>query len=189
MADNVPSIDPANEDNLPGVFRHVFAKLMQGVDGMLPTRIVAVNGDRNAPRVTVQPLVSLITTGGQQVARAQIASLPVFQFGGGGYLLSFPLQPGDLGWILASDRDISLFLQSGEASAPQTFRKQNFADSVFIPDAMRNYSIDSEDEGNAVLQSADGSVKITLSGNTIKIVAENVEITSTTLTHNGNPIG
>lgn len=168
---NPPSIDPANEDNLPGLFRHVFNKLMQGVDGMLPARIVAVNGDRDNPRVTVQPLIAIVTTGDEQISRAQIASLPVFQFGAGGYMLSFPLAPGDLGWILASDRDISIFLQSYAQSRPQTFRKQNFADSLFIPDAMRAYTIQPEDANNPVFQKADGSVRLALWPEFVKITA------------------
>lgn len=186
---NYPSRDPADEDSLAGTFRLVFNKLMQGVDGMIPARIVATNGDRNNPRVTVQPLVALVTTGGAQVSRAQIASLPVFQFGAGGYLLSFPLVEGDLGWIVASDRDISVFLQSYDESRPQTFRKKNFADALFIPDVMRGYAINSEDEGNAVLQNAAGTVRITLWPDKVKITAPDVEVVSDTLTHNGVNVG
>jgi hypothetical protein len=168
---NKPSVDPANEDNMAGLFRHVFAKMMQGVDGMLPARVVAFNSDRNAPRVTVQPLVAMVTTGGAQVSRAQIASLPVFQFGAGGFLLSFPIKAGDFGWILANDRDISVYLQSGELSPPQTFRKQNFADALFIPDIMREYAINAEDVDNPVFQSSDGSVRLALWEEFAKITA------------------
>lgn len=184
-----PSIDPANEGTIPGMLRHTFNKLMQGVDGMLPAKVVAFNGDRNKPRVTVQPLVQVLTTDNKQVSRAQVASIPVFQFGAGGFLLSFPIQAGDLGWIVASDRDISLFLQGYTESKPNTVRRQSFADAVFIPDAMRGYAIGEDDQDNAVLQSADGAVKITLSSTTIKIVAESVAIESDTLTHNGVNIG
>lgn len=171
QANNVPSIDPANEDSLAGLFRHVFGKLMQSTDGMLPARVVAFNNDRNSPRVTVQPLVAIVTTGNEQISRAQIASLPVFQFGAGGFLLSFPIRTGDLGWILANDRDISKFLQSYADGTPQTFRKNNFADSLFIPDAMRNYTIDEEDADNAVLQSEDGSVRVALWPEFVKLTA------------------
>jgi hypothetical protein len=186
---NSPSINPADEDSLAGTIRHAFSKLMQGVDGMIPARIVATNGDRNNPRVTVQPLIALVTTGGAQVSRAQIASLPVFQFGAGGFLLSFPLAEGDLGWIMASDRDISIFLQSYDEARPQTFRKQNFADALFIPDIMRGYAVNAEDEANAVLQNADGTVRLALWPNKIKLTAPAVEIVSPTLTHNGVNIG
>jgi len=168
---NVPSNNPANEDTLAGLFRHVFNKLMQGVDGMLPARVVAFNNDRNNPRVTVQPLIAMVTTGEAQVSRAQVASLPVFQFGAGGHMLSFPITTGSLGWILASDRDISIFLQGYELSRPQTFRKQNFADSVFIPDMMTDYTINPEDADNAVFQSAEGDVRVALWPEFVKLSA------------------
>lgn len=166
-----PSVDPANEGTLVGTLRHVFNKLMQGVDGMLPVRVVAVNTDRNRPRVTVQPQVSMLTTENERVSRAQIASVPVFQFGAGGFLLSFPIKPGDTGWILAADRDISVFLQSYRESPPNTFRRQSFADALFIPDFMTAFTVASEDANRAVWQKADGSVKIALDDDFVRLQA------------------
>lgn len=191
-----PSIDPADEGTLTGTMRHVFNKLLQGVDGMLPARVVAFNNDRNKPRVTVQPLVAVVTTEGKQVSRAQVASLPVFQFGAGGFLLSFPIRPGDLGWIVAADRDISVFLQSYAEARPNTLRRQTFADALFVPDVMRGYVIGEADAERAVWQNTDGTVRISMSDNQVKIVAPSVEVeadaitlTSDTLTHNGVDIG
>jgi hypothetical protein len=86
-------------------------------------------------------------------------------------MLSFPIKEGDLGWILANDRDISQFLQSYSAARPQTFRKQNFADALFVPDSMRSYAIDEEDAENAVLQSADASVRVALWPEFVKLTA------------------
>ncbi|MGJ0509066.1 MAG: Gp138 family membrane-puncturing spike protein [Methylocystis sp.] len=186
MAANPPSQNPADEDSLVGTLRFAFNKFMQGVDGMLPAKIIAVSGDRNNPRVTVEPLIALVTTGGATIKRAQIASLPVFQFGAGGFMLSFPLAPGNLGWIMANDRDISIFLKSYANARPQTLRKTNFADAVFIPDIMTGYTIDGEDAGNAVLQSADGSVKIALWPDRVKITAPLVEIDSALVTMSGD---
>lgn len=182
-----PSIDPANEGTLTGAFRQIFGKLLQDVNGMLPARVIAF--DRTTNRVQVQPLISVLTTDGNTVARAQIASIPVFQIGGGGHILNFNLVTGDLGWILASDRDISLFLQSYSAQKPNTERKCNFADSLFIPDVMRNYTIAGEDSDNVVLQNLNGSVKISLSQTTVKISAPNIQLVSDNLTHNGVNIG
>lgn len=186
MANNPPSQNPADEDSLIGTLRFAFNKFMQSVDGMLPAKVVAVSGDRNNPRVTVEPLIALVTTSGATIKRAQIASLPVFQFGAGGFILSFPLAPGNLGWIMASDRDISIFLNSYASARPQTFRKNNFADAVFVPDVMTGYTVAEEDAGHAVLQSLDGSVKIALWPDRVKIVAPLVEIDSPLVTMSGD---
>lgn len=165
-----PSRDPANDDSLLGMARQILDKFLMGVDDMLPAVVVAFNRD-DPPRVTVRPLIKVLTTDGRQIVRAQVASIPVMQFGGGGMALSFNLRPGDLGWIKANDRDISLFLQSYRDNAPNTLRRHTFQDAVFIPDAMRGVMIAGEDAGNAVLQTLDGSVRISLWPDRVKITA------------------
>jgi hypothetical protein len=178
-----PSIDPSNIDSITGLLRHVMNKSMQSMDGMLPAQVIAFS--RNDPnRVQVQPLIMLMDTNGAQIKRGQIASIPVLQLGGGGFVLSFNLKPGDLGWIKANDRDISIFLQSYKESSPNTYRKKDFSDSLFIPDVMKGYSVDAEDLENAVIRSIDGTVKISFGTDKVKIKAPNVEIESTDATIN-----
>lgn len=164
-----PSRDPANDDSLLGMARQILDKFLAQVDDMLPARVVSFNGDRQNPRVTVLPLVKMLTTDNRQITRAQIASVPVMQFGLGGMALSFFPKPGDLGWIKANDRDISLILQGLTESAPNTLRKHSFQDAVFIPDVMRGMVINGEDAENAVLQTLDGTVRIALWPDRVKI--------------------
>ena len=185
---NIPSIDPANDSgDFLGAMKHILNKELQQLDGMLPAKVISFDRTRN--RATVQPMVMLLTTSGTTVQRATIASVPVYQIGGGGFILNFNLKAGDLGWIKANDRDISLFLQGYNISAPNTVRKQSFSDAVFYPDVMRGYTIAGEDAENAVLQNLDGSVKISLSQTGVKITAPSIEFVSDTLTHNGINIG
>jgi hypothetical protein len=103
------------------------------------------------------------------VSKSPIASVPVVQMGGGGFVVSCNLKPGDLGWIIAADRDISLFLTRYQEQRPNTNRMHDFADAFFIPDVMTGMNIDGEDEENFVIQKKDGTVKITLSNDSIKI--------------------
>lgn len=176
MKNAKPSINPADEDSLVGAFRNIFGKLLQNVDTMLPAKVVAFNGDRNKPRVTVHPQIAVLTTNHERVSRAQIASLPVVQFGGGGHLISCNIKPGDFGWIVASDRDISLFLQNYKETQPNTVRKHNFADAIFIPDILTGYNIAAEDNQNFVIQNVDGTVRIAFWPDYIKITAPHVGI-------------
>jgi len=167
-----PSRDQANDDEMSGMFLEVLDKFLSKVDGMLPAIVVKYDAEKN--RATVKPLVMRIDTSGELYERADLPSVPVFQIGGGGYMLRFNLKEGDLGWIKANDRDISLFLQSYDQAKPNTFRKHVFDDAVFFPDVMRNYSVtDGED---CVLQSTDGSVRIALLENLVRITATDVEI-------------
>lgn len=188
-----PSQDPADNDSFVGTLGTVLRKFLQGVDDMLPARVVSY--DRATNRASVQPVVSMLTTAGAQVSRATIGSVPVLMIGGGGQSLSFNLNVGDLGWLKASDRDISLFLQSFGVGGPNTHRMHSFEDALFIPDALRNVTIAGEDESCAVLQSNDGDlrvsvgagrVKLTAGANSVTVSAAGVAIIGT-LTINGAP--
>lgn len=188
-----PSINPADEDSLVGAFRSVLGKFLQGVDDCLPAVVIAVEGRR---RVTVHPQIMMGATDGKKVSRAQVASVPILNIGGGDFVLSFPVKAGDFGWLKASDRDLSLFLQALKEEWPNTTRMHSFQDGVFIPDVMRQWTLAGEDDARAVLQSTDGATKIALgdgivkiSAHTVEIVADDVDIQSGTLTHNGVNIG
>lgn len=182
---NTPDIDPSNNESLIGTLQFVFGKMMQGVNGMLPAKVIKF--DRPSNRVQVQLLIAIVTTGGAQIARPQIASLPVFMLGGGNFLLNFPIAEGDLGWVIANDRDISIFLQTYQQSSPNTGRVKNFADGVFIPNIMKDYTISHPaDDGKAVLQNLSGSVKITLGTDEIELIAPNVTVNAVTATVTGS---
>lgn len=178
-----PNINPANNDTLAGAFAHIFDQFISNVNGMLPAQVIAyspINGNIPAT-VQVQPLIMLVDTNGNQIPRAQIANVPVLQIGSGGFLINFPIKTGDLGWIMANDRDISQFLSTYAQAQPNTFRKNDFADSIFIPGVLKGYTIASEDTNNLTLQNLDGTVKISLGPEKIKLTAPTVEVNATTI--------
>lgn len=189
-----PSRNPANDDTLTGAMNVVLRKFLQGVDDMLPARVISHDRTRN--RVQVQPLISVVDTDNNSMSRKSVASVPVLNIGGGGFFVNFSLPAGSLGWIKASDRDISLFLQSYREARPNSRRFHRFSDALFIPDVMTGYTIDDEDSGAMVIQNLDGSVRISLNDSRIKITSPQVEIdssdvqiTGASLTHNGVNIG
>lgn len=182
---NIPSKNPANEGTLTGMLNTVIHKVRQATDGQLPAKIISYNRINNT--AVVMPLIDMIGMDGKIVQRSQIVGIPVLALGGGGFCMTFPLVPGDTGWIEASDRDISLFLQSMTEAKPSSFRMQDFGDARFIPDSFRKYSFDNANDGaSMVIQSLDGSVKLTLAPSKIKIVATTVEIDATTTNINSN---
>ena len=181
------SRNPANSGNLAGALAEIMGKFLAGVDDMLPA--VVIEYDRTENRATVRPLIRMLKTDGTVVDRAQIASVPVLNLGGGGVVLSFNISPGDLGWIKASDRDISLFLQNetGEDVPPNTLRKHNFGDSLFIPDQFRNWTLDGDDAANTVLQTTDGLHRIAIGIDGISLTStETVVIEAPTTSVIGN---
>lgn len=167
--DSIPSRDPANDDSLTGLFRTILRKDRQQFDGMLPAIVEAHDRDKN--RVKVRPLIPMVTTGKAIIQRASIPSVPVLRLGGGGFFISFPLQVGDLGWVKANDRDISLFLQSLKEAKPNTKRMHSFSDAVFIPDVIKAYTISEDDSAALVIQSTDGATKISVKEGVVTIKA------------------
>lgn len=201
MSNTPPSIDPADNDSLAGTIRLAITKILQGTHVSLPAQIISY--DRTKNRAQVQPMISLVDTSGNIIARAQIASVPVYRYGGGGFSISVPLNTGDLGWLIACDRDISNFLAYYNNSYPNTFRIHDFSDSFFLPDFMNGLNVPDEDLNNLVIQNSDGSIKITLSSDeinlengdsSITIASEQITLTSpsvvinSTLTVNGGLI-
>jgi len=173
-----PSVSPANRDSMPGMMRLVLSKFLQHTDDMLPAEVVSY--DRATNLAEVYPLIVIITTLQTQIKRASVSAVPVLQLGGGGFVASFPLNKGDLGWIKANDRDISLFKQFYAQSAPNTYRKHSFEDAMFIPDTMlRGVSVAGEDTTNLVIQNLTGTVKVSWWANLLKIIAPRVGIGGT----------
>ena len=120
-------------------------------------------------------MIRVIDTLNNQHQREVLASVPVLNLGAGGFFVNFNIPAGSLGWIKASDRDISLFLQSYQESIPNTQRMHGFSDALFIPDTMTGYTIDAEDTEAMVIQNLSGSVKISLNEERIKLTAPDIE--------------
>lgn len=175
MSNNNPSLNPADNGTLAGAITFTFQKLLQNVNGMLPAQIISY--DRETNRAQVQLLINIVGTDGSQYPRPQLAAIPVFIFGGGGFRLSFPLKPGNQGWVMANDRDISNFLNNYSQSPPNTSRVKNFSDGVFFPDVMTGLNtIDNDDAENCVLSSNSGNVTISIASDVVTITAPKLNI-------------
>lgn len=168
MSNQKPSLNPSNNDTLTGLLRQVFLKLLQNTNTAIPAKVI--NFKKGPPAVVqVQPMIKMVGTQGLQMSRAQIAEVPVYYMGAGGYIIYFNIKPGDQGLLLACDRDISIFTQSGNEAAPNTYRVKSFSDSFFLPLVMRDYTIANEDEESMVIQDLAGDHKIAIWSDRIKV--------------------
>lgn len=181
MSINNPDIDPANNGSLVGVMNFAVQKMLQAMNGMLPAQVTSY--DRETNRVEVQLMISLKTTDGSQVPRPHLVNIPVLALGGGTFSISFPLKSGDLGWVIAADRDISTFLQNYTQTAPPTTRMHNFADGMFIPDLMKSYNISGNNEDYLIIQNEDASLSVEMGlnsstgANEINVTGDRINIT------------
>lgn len=174
MTDNKPNSNQANDGNLAGGLAEYLRSVLMGVDDMLPAKVVSY--DRPINRAVLQPLVMMGATGGGKMSRARQANIPVFRFGGGGFFMSYPIKPGDFGWIKACDRDISLIMQSGgQEDWPNTKRIHKFNDAMFFPDTLKDWLISGENMDAAVFQNMSGTVAISLHDDRVLIEAPTIE--------------
>ena len=168
------SRNPNDNDELLGAFNTLAKSIRKRMQRALPCVVTAINKNRTV--VSVQPLIKMIDSEGNEVSRGVLSDIPIETIGGGNFLISFNISIGDLGWLQTCDRDISLFKQSYIEARPNTSRMHSFSDARFIPDIMTNFNIDDEDSGAIVIQNRDSSVKISLDDTRIKMKAPNIEV-------------
>lgn len=149
-----PNYNPADAQDLSGLLYLFEKKLLRELRVCLPA--IVEDFSRSVNRATVTPAITLQTTDGKGLQFPSISDVPVCAVGGGGFVAAFPLQKGDTGWLIFSDKDISLFKDSETISPANTLRTHDLADAVFVPDVMGKAQI----SGNgAVWQTYNGSVK------------------------------
>lgn len=186
-----PNVDQATEGHLAGKMKETLRKwLRDTVDDMLPARVISY--DDSTGFATVQPIVMMGTTDGSKVSRAAVANIKTLRMGAGDLFMRFPIKAGDLGWIKASDRDISLILQSqGGEDWPNTTRLHSFSDALFIPDTYKSWVIDGAFSDAVVIQSLDGSTCFALGPGFIELRAggQVLRLDGSGMSNNGTNIG
>ena len=163
-----------NDDLLTGAFNVFGDHIKKKMQNCIPVKVTKVSSDRKF--VNVQPQILVVGSDGSTISRGEIKGVPVFTSGAGNFLMSFNISVGDLGWVEASDRDISIFKQSYSEVKPNTRRMHSLEDGRFIPDIMTNFTISGEDAEAVVIQNRDGTVKIALDKNEIRVQQNDIKL-------------
>lgn len=142
-------------------------------ESCLPARVEVYDREKNLANIRPLIVVTKRASNGtdlQRLPRVLIPDVPVLSLGAGNFHISFPVAVGDIGWIYACDRDISVFMQSlDESVAGRDGPSHLFSDSIFIPDVFRKYTINAEDSAAMVIQSTDGASRVSIRDDNIKI--------------------
>ncbi len=173
---DIPGFNPADIGNLDGLLNYFEDQLNMNLECCLPA--IVESYDRSTNSAVVQPAISAVASSGQKISRDRLFGIPVLTLSGGGFFISFPVKKGDTGWLVASDRDISIFKQNLEETAPNTYHKHKFVDSVFVPDKIKNFTIAEADNDGLVISSLGGDNKIVLTGRNQNASAENINQTA-----------
>lgn len=155
---------PENYGNLTEAMSAMLRTAALDSEVCLPCRVVSYDREKNT--AIIHPLIKVVLTS-ESVSRSEIGPVPVFALGSQQFVINFPLKPGDLGWMIANDRDITKFLESLGESEPDTYRVHDFNDAVFYPDMIRGYTINEYDSESLVIQSKDGKQCVSIGPNQI----------------------
>ena len=167
-------MNESSEKQLVDLIKQLMSTVKKEMEVSIPCEITAVISRQ---KVTVKPLIKVVDKLGNTYSRDVIEGVPVFALGTSNMSVSMPVAGGDKGWLQASDRDLSLFLQSFEESEPPTNRMHSFSDGLFVPDSMNDYTISSEDSDSLVIQDSTGTNKVTMNATKTRVVNGAVDIT------------
>jgi hypothetical protein len=150
--------------NIESLMKTIINQIFRNLNVCLPATVVTYNSEKNT--VKLQPAIQDVLPDKTFRTLPLLLNVPVLEIGGKNLSVKIPLQEGDTGIVIFCDRDITLFKQEKKNTQPNTLRKHDLADGIFIP--MRFGNAGATD--NISIESADGSTKfeVTSSGITIK---------------------
>lgn len=171
---STPSVNPADVNSLEGFCDFLKDRIFLELEKVAPAQILSY--DRKTNRASVQILNMGITSTGGTVPKQPLTDVPCLILQGGGMALSFPIKKDDIGWIVAADRDISVFKRVLAMFAPNTYQKHKYKDSFFIPDKVEGFEISAEDEDAILLTSTNGATKLSIKPDGITLTADTTTV-------------
>jgi hypothetical protein len=94
--------------------------------------IVAAFDEKNQT-VTLQAAIAGTDENGSAMTPPVLADVPVKFPRGGGFAFTFPVNPGEEGWVLFADRCIDNWFSTGQVSQAAEHRQHDWSDGGFLP--------------------------------------------------------
>jgi hypothetical protein len=131
ITQSISSENPADNGTLEGLNDFLQDKMYLHLEKVIPGIVQSYDNATNT--ATIKPAITGVATQGAKVPKDVLTNIPVVQLGG---IIKFPVAVGMTGWLIACDRDISIFKSIKQETAPNTPRKHKYQDSFFIPDSI-----------------------------------------------------
>ena len=164
----IPLHNPADENTLDGLNNVLIDKISMGIQNVIPA--IVQSYDKATNRAIVKPAITGVASQGQKISKEPYIDIPVLNLSGGGFIISFPIKQGDTGWLVACDRNISIFKQNLTESAPNDYRKHKFEDGFFIPDKINNTP--SSNTNSLLIQNSTGTIQLELTDTGLNITGD-----------------
>jgi phage baseplate assembly protein gpV len=113
------------------LYKRMMQKTNEGLRVAMPARIEAYNPLTSMADVLVA--IPQLRGDGSTLDTPIIAEVPVLWMRAGEMSITFPLNRGDQGLVIFCDYDIAKWATSLSEDAPQSLRRHNLTDAVFIP--------------------------------------------------------
>jgi hypothetical protein len=116
------------------------------------------------------------------VALRPIPDVPVMMAGGGGFSATFPLAPGDEGWLVFAERCIDGWWQSGGIAVQAEHRMHDLSDPAFFPKVRSKPKAlnPAPSTTAAQLRSDDGNTYVEVGVNEITLKAATITLQAST---------
>lgn len=125
--------DSSNEFN---TISFIVRQMMAQMDTMKLVQVKAVHGGAGAidvpGTVDVLPLVNQINGRGQSTPMGTVFGIPWFRNQGGQNAIIIDPVVGDIGYVVAADRDISKVKATKAQADPGSWRRFNISDGVYV---------------------------------------------------------
>ncbi|MCC8963781.1 hypothetical protein H8A95_16035 [Bradyrhizobium sp. Pear76] len=197
--------DSASEAN---AIAFAVKRILAKYDTMLPVKVIAVHAGSGTPpgpaTVDVQPLVSRVDGNMNGVQEGTVSGIICSRIQGGPWVIVCDPAVGDIGWVVAADRDISkIKAGNGAAGLPGSSRRWSIADGVYAgailnkaPKAFfwlkSDGSLQVQDSGGYKIQT-DGQGNATFTGNMTVVgnltTSGNLQLGGSVLSQNGSVYG
>lgn len=158
-------------------FRTVIDRCIDKVRVTMPCKILSY--DRSTHVANVRVMFNWELPDGSVMNGCDINGITLRRMFAGGFLIDFPINEGDTGWIIATDRDATTVKTNRIPSLPASPFCNSYASGFFIPDqwgSNDDLGINIADEGRLVVQNADGTQKISIGTGDIKVYGTKIEL-------------
>lgn len=183
---HAPNLNQTALENPQEFFDCVVDRCKERINVMLPCCIEKY--DRSKHIADLRILFNWKMADGSVVDGCVLYDITIRRLLAGGFLIDFPIAVGDTGWIFACDRDAYDSKVESKPRLPPTPYCNSFASGFWIPDQWGSdtkLGISGVDSNRLVIQSKDGTQKISVGTSDIHITATTLNVTGNVVI-NGN---
>ena len=126
-------IDPSVYDTQLNAISFIVERMMERMSTMKPVKVKAVHGGAVAAAGTVDviPLVSQVDGNGYGTPHGVVYGIPWSRVQGGKNAIICDPEVGDIGYVIAADRDTYIIRATGAAGLPGSGRTFDIADGIY----------------------------------------------------------